>query len=267
MNCPHCDSKCTPKLKLKTRLGYLQFRCPDCSKQFNERTGTPYNYIEYPTEVVTLAVYLYYRFRNSLDNVVELMAMRGFDLSHQTIYNWAHRFGVEMAKQFRENRKGKSGAKWHVDPTYVRVEGRWCYLYRAIDKEGNLVDVYLSDVRDQSAAERVFMQAENTTGITPDQITTDKESALATAIDEVFGNGARHRTCKYLNNRLEAHHCQTKSRLSPMKGFKNIFSAVRFCTTFEEVRQFFRMPSPRSQGIGPNVSKIQKFFHIAMLVA
>nr|MCH9769771.1 IS6 family transposase [Gammaproteobacteria bacterium] len=70
MNCPHCDSKCTSKLKLKTRLGYLQFRCSDCSKQFNERTGTPYNYIEYPTEVVTLAVYLYYRFRNSLDNVV-----------------------------------------------------------------------------------------------------------------------------------------------------------------------------------------------------
>ncbi len=238
MNCPHCDSKRTSKLKLKTRLDYLQFRCCDCSKQYNERTGTPYNYIEYPTEVVTLAVYLYYRFRNSLGNVVELMAMRGFDLSHQTIYNWAHRFGVELAKEFRKFRHGKSGPKWHVDPTYIRVEGRWCYLYRAIDKEGNLVDVYLSDVRDQAAA-----------------------------IDEVFGNGSKHRTCKYLNNRLESHHCQTKSRLSPMKGFKNIFSALIFCTTFEEVHQFFRMPSPRSQGIGPNVSKIQKFFHIAMLVA
>ena len=75
MKCLHCDSKRTSLLKSQTNLGYQQYRCHRCHKQFNERTGTPYNYIEYPTEVVTLAVYLYYRFRNSLDDVVELMAL------------------------------------------------------------------------------------------------------------------------------------------------------------------------------------------------
>ena len=267
MDCPHCDSNCTSLLKSQMNLGYQQYRCNHCHKQFNERTNTPYNVIEYPTEMVTLTVYFYYRFRNSLDDVVELMALRNIHLSHQTVYNWVHRFGVSLVKQFRKNRHGKSGPKWHVDPTYIRVEGRWCYLYRAIDKAGNLVDVYLSDVRDQEAAAQFFLQAESTTGITPDQITTDKEPALESAIEDVFGNGTRHRSNKYLNNRLEAHHCKTKSRLSPMKGFKNIFSALRFCVTFEEIRQFFRMPSPRLQGRRFLASKIQEFFQIAAKIA
>ena len=147
----------------------------------------PIMYIEYPTEMVTLAVYFYYRFRNSLDDVVELMALRNIHLSHQAVYNWAHRFGVSLVKQFRKKIvMVDSGPKWHVDPTYIRVEGRWCYLSRAIDKAGNLVDVYLSDVRDQEAAAQFFLQAESTTGITPDQLTTDKEPALESAIEDVL---------------------------------------------------------------------------------
>ena len=267
MDCPHCQAKNTTKLSAKTALGYLQFRCHDCGSQFNERTGTPYNYIEYPTDVVVMAVYFYYRFKTSLDDVVELMAMRNIHLSYQTVYNWSHRFGVELAKQFRKNRSGKAGLKWHMDATYIRVEGRWCYLYRAIDKQGNLVDVYLSDKRDQTTAEDFFSQAEQTTGVTPDIITTDKEPALATAINEVFGNGAKHRSSKYLNNKMEANHCGTKSRINVMRGFKNIFSALRFCTVFEEVRQFFRMNSRRSQDRGVIASRIQSFFNAAKAIA
>jgi transposase-like protein len=96
-----------------------------------------------------LAVHYYYRFKVSLDDVVELMAMRGFHLSHQTVQNWVHRFGPELGMKLRKRRYKQAGDKWHVDATYLRVEGRWVYFYRAIDKEGNLIDVYLSDVRDQ----------------------------------------------------------------------------------------------------------------------
>ena len=85
-----------------------------------------------------LAVHYYYRFKVSLNDVVELMAIRGFSLSHQTIHNWVQTFGVELGLKLRCRRKGMSGKKWHVDATYIKVEGRWCYLYRAIDKEGNL---------------------------------------------------------------------------------------------------------------------------------
>ena len=94
------------------------------------------------------------------------------------IHNWVQTFGVELGLKLRSRRKGKAGEKWHVDATYLKIEGRWCYFYRAIDKDGNLVDVYLSDVRDQAAAEVFFEQAQNTTGITPEQITTDKESSI-----------------------------------------------------------------------------------------
>ena len=121
------------------------------------------------------------------------------------------------------------------------IEGRGCCLYRAIDKEGNLVDVYLSDVRDQKTAEAFFSQAAKTSGIYPDKITTDKEPALYGAIDNTFGDYTDHRDNKFMNNRLEQDHRGTKSRTNVMKGFKNIFNAVIFCTTFEEIRQLFRM--------------------------
>ena len=103
--------------------------------------------------------------------------------------------------------------------------------------------------------------------MTPDIITTDKEPALATAIDEVFGNGSEHRTSKYLNNRMEANHCSTKGRINMMRGFKDIFSALRFCTVFEEVRQFFRMDSRRSPDRGVIASRIQSFFNAAKAIA
>lgn len=239
MNCPHCQSQNTRELCHKTDLGYRQFYCRTCTKQYNERTGTTLNYIEHRTEVVMYAVHYYLRYKLSLDNVVEIMAMRGFSLSHQTVHNWVQEFGVELGIKCRSRRKGKCGKKWHVDSTYIKVEGHWCYLYRAIDKEGNLVDVYLSDVRDQAAAEAFFEQATKTTHIIPDQITTDKEPALYPAIKNIFDKNVKHRDNKYMNNLIEQDHRGIKSRYKVMKRFKNIFCALIFCTAFEEVRQFF----------------------------
>jgi len=241
MNCPHCQSNNPRKMDQTTALGYNQYRCRACTKQFNERSGTKLNFIEFPTEVVMMVVHYYYRFKVSLDDVVELMVMRGFHLSHQTVHNWVQTFGVELGLKCQVDRKGKAGKKWHINATYVKISGRWCYLYRAIDKEGNLVDVYLSDVRDQVAAEAFLKQAINTTEIIPTQITTDKEAALYPAIKNVFGNQTKHRDSKYMNNRLEQNHRGIKSRYRPMKGFKDSFCALVFCTVFEEIRQFFRM--------------------------
>jgi transposase-like protein len=241
MNCPHCLSAKTSEMNGATNLGYKQYRCQSCAKQYNERTGTKLNNIEYPTEVVIMAVHYYYRFKVSLDDVVELMAMRNISLSHQTVNNWAQTFGIELGLKLREHRKGKVGKKWHADATYICIKGHWYYLYRAIDKEGNLVDVYLSDVRDQTAAEAFFEQAKNTTGVIPEQITTDKEPALYPAIANLFGKSTKHRDVKYMNNRIEQNHRGIKSRYKVMKGFKDSWCAMIFCTAFEEIRQFFRM--------------------------
>ncbi len=93
------------------------------------------------------------------------MAIRGFHLRHQPVHNWIQHFGVELGLRLRAQRYKQAGEKWHVDCTYLKVEGRWCYFYRALDKEGNLVDVYLSDVRNQEAAEAFFKQAAKASGM------------------------------------------------------------------------------------------------------
>lgn len=241
MYCPHCQTKNFKNICKKNALGYKKYYCNNCCKQYNERTGTKLNFIEYPTEVVMLATYYYYRFKISLDDVVELMALRGIYLSHQTIHNWTQTFGIELGLKIRNKRRGKADRKWHIDSTYIKVEGRWCYFYRAIDKEGNLVDVYLSDERTQNAAEKFFEQSKNTIGFEPSQITTDKEKALYPAINNTFTNKTKHRDSKFMNNIIEQDHRGIKSRYKVMKCFKNIFAALTFCTAFEEIRQFFRM--------------------------
>lgn len=263
MNCPNCQDDNYLIFKTPTTLGYKQFRCRDCRTQYNERTGTPFNFIEFPTEVVMLAVHYYYRFKVSLDDVVELMAIRGLYLSHQTVHNWVQQFGTDLGLKLRERRKCKVGKKWHVDATYIRIAGNWCYLYRAIDKEGNLVDVYLSGVRDQAAAESFFKQAAQTAGVSPSQITTDKEPALRKAVKNIFSRKTKHRDSKYKNNKIEQDHRGIKSRYKVMKGFKNPFCALVFCTVFEEIRQLFSTKNKtRSIRRKTFPSKFQEFINL-----
>ncbi len=127
MNCSHCSSSNTARMKATTKLGYNQYRYQICKRQFNERTGTQLNHIEYPTEIVMLVIHYYYRFKVSLDDVVELMAMRHISLSHQSVHNWVQTFGIELGLKLRARRKGKCGipsgaqVKWHADATYLCI--------------------------------------------------------------------------------------------------------------------------------------------------
>ena len=105
MDCPHCQSKNTQKLNQKTLLSYKKYYCRGCRREYNERTGSKLNFIEYPTEVVMITVYYYYRFKVSLDDVVELMVTRGFHLSHQTVHNWVQIFGYDLGIKLRDCRK------------------------------------------------------------------------------------------------------------------------------------------------------------------
>jgi putative transposase len=124
----------------------------------------------------------------------------------------------------------------------------------------------LSDVRDEAAAKVFFEQAKNTTGIIPEQMTTDKEPALYPAIKNIFGDNIKHRDSRYMNNRIEQDHRGIKSRLRIRKGFKNIFSALKFCTSYEEIRQFFRARNEtRSERHGMIASKIQSFSKLAAM--
>lgn len=121
------------------------------------------------------------------------------------------------------------------------------YLYRAIDKAGNLVDVYLSESRDKKAAKQFFSQCAKTSGIIPNQITTDKEPGFADAIKSTFGPAVIHRNSQYLNNRMEANHRGVKSWYYPMKSFKDTWCAMTSCHVFEEIQPFFHHTLPLSQ--------------------
>jgi len=134
-----------------------------------------------------------------------------------------------------------------VDETYLKVDGRWCYVYRAIDGTGALVDVLFSERRDMRAAKAFFRSAKTVTGVTPDRVTTDGHDSYPRAIRTELGRGVRHRTSRYLNNRLEQDHRGLKGRYRPMRGFKCPRSAARFCRGHDELRNFLRPRSRRNQ--------------------
>jgi putative transposase len=149
----------------------------------------------------------------------------------------------------RKQRHGIVGDSWYVDETYIKVQGRWCYLYRAIDRDGHLIDVRLSNAPDLAAAEAFFRSAGTVTGVTPGRITTDGHDAYPRAIRHVFGDGVIHRTNRYLNNHLEQDHRGIKQRYRPMCGFKTFATAARFCSVFDEIRGFLRPQSHRNQSL------------------
>jgi putative transposase len=187
------------------------------------------------------------RYKLSLRDLAEMFPQRGIVFTHETVRNWEAQLAPVLTELLRRRRRGAVRASWYVDETYVRVQGQWQYLYRAIDRDGNLVDARLSETRDLTAAEAFFRSAWVVTGVTPDRITTDGHDAYPRAIRNVFGDQVAHRTNRYLNNGLEQDHRGIKQRYRPMGGFKHPTTAARFCLVFDEVWAFLRPHSHRNQ--------------------
>ena len=141
MACPHCLSKSVSKRKFRTSLGYRTFNCGDCNKRFNERSGTLFNDLQFPNDIVLQAVFWRLRYKLGFRDVAELLAQRGFVVSYETIRVWEFRFAPLVSENLRAKRRGITGQSWYLDETYIKVSGRWRYLYRAIDREGNLLDL------------------------------------------------------------------------------------------------------------------------------
>jgi putative transposase len=247
MKCPYCQSQHLQNRKRSTDLGYLMFRCSDCGRKSNERTGTPFNFLEFPTDIVFEILLCRLRYKLSLRNLAEMFLLRGFQFTHEAVRDWEARFAPLLAEHLRRRRKGKVGSRWYADETYIKVKGKWCYLYRAIDGAGNLVDSLLSATRDMAAAQRFFRSALSIIEKDPAQITTDGHASYPRAIDEVLGSKVKHRCSAYKNRRIEQDHRGIKQRYYPMLGFGSLPCARRFCRAFEEVRQYFRPRRKRNQ--------------------
>jgi transposase-like protein len=187
------------------------------------------------------------RYKLSLRDLAEMFLTRGFEFTHEAIRDWEAWFAPVIAERLRAKRRGRVGMSWYADETYVKVHGRWCYLYRAIDRDGNLIDSLLSQTRDLEAAKRFFAQALAVVGLPPERVTTDGHDAYPRAIHETLGSTVLHRCNSYLNSRLEQDHRGIKQRYYPMQGFGSVESASRFCQAFEEVRQWFRVRKQMKQ--------------------
>jgi transposase-like protein len=181
----------------------------------------------------------------SYRELAEMMSERGVNLNPSTIFRWVQRYAPEIEKRIRPYRGPRSGS-WRVDETYVRVGGKWKYLFRAIDKHGRLIAFRLSDRRNTNAAYRFLRKAiKAMSQYLPSSITTDKLASYPKAIlrlqnEGLLSNDVVHRTSKYLNNILEADHGALKRVIRPTRGFQSMKTAAATLTGFEIMRMIRR---------------------------
>jgi hypothetical protein len=128
MRCVGCGSAAVSERAERTVQGYRRFRCRDCGKQFNERTGTILNRTQYPSDVIALVVLWRLRYKLALRDLPEMFAQRGMVFSHEAVRDWEAKLTPALADDLRRRRRGKAGCSWYVDETYLKVEGRWCYF-------------------------------------------------------------------------------------------------------------------------------------------
>ena len=168
--------------------------------------------------MIVLAVRWYLRYGLSYRDVEELLAERGIEVDHVTVYRWVQRFTPLLVDAARPCRHAV-GDRWFVDETYVKVAGRWRYVYRAVDQYGQVIDVYVSARRDTAGRAAVLRHGASRAHGEPAEVVTDRAPALRAVIDELVP-GAFHNTEQYANNRIECDHGRLKARLRPMRGLK-----------------------------------------------
>src|SRR5918995_2558196 len=255
MRCICCGSAAVTERPERTARGYRRFRCRVCGKQFNERSGGQLNRTQYPSDVIALVVLWRLRYRLTLRDLAEMFLVRGLVFSHEAVREWEAKLAPVLAGELRRRRHGRGGTRsrhWHVDETYLKVRGRWAYLYRAVDRDGNLVDTMLSERRDMAAAQAFFRSARAATGIVPDRVTTDGHVSYPRAIRTTLGRRVGHRTSAYKNNGLEQDHRGVKGRTRCMRGFKSFVSAERFCRSYDELCDFLRLRKHHNQHVPAN---------------
>ena len=195
--------------------------------------------------LILCAVRWYLRYSLSLRDVEELLGERGLEADHTTVWRWVQRYSPELEQRLRRHLK-PTNKSWRVDETYVRVKGRWCYLYRAIDSAGATIDFLLSAFRDADAAKRLFRQASShPSHPQPRVINTDLALIYGSAIPDIKKDGilrrrCRHRPVPYLNNILEQDHRAIKRRVNAKQGFREFRAAQRTLQGYEAMNMMHK---------------------------
>jgi putative transposase len=196
-----------------------------------------YSGYRYPAELISYAVWLYFRFPLSLRMVEEMLAARGISVTYETIRQWGLKFGREFANRIRR-RASRRGDKWHLDEVVITIAGEKHWLWRAVDQEGFVLDVLVQSRRDKKAAKRLFRKLLKKQGRAPRVLITDKLKSYAAAKREIMP-GVEHRQHKGLNNRAENSHQPTRRRERIMKRFKSPRQVQRFLSTHDQIANVF----------------------------
>lgn len=193
----------------------------------------------FPAEVISFAVYLYFRFPLSLRMVEEMLALRGVTVSHETVRQWSLKFGREIATRIRKRRLAR-GDKWHLDEVVLSIAGKKHYLWRAVDQDGFVLDVLVQSRRDKKAAKRLLRKLLKKHGHGPRVMITDKLKSYAAARKDLKLR-CEHRQHKGLNNRAENSHQPTRRRERQMKRFKSPRQVQRFFSIHDPINNLVHL--------------------------
>jgi putative transposase len=192
---------------------------------------------QFPPEVIRHATWLYLRFTLSYRDVEELLAERGLEVSYETVRRWVIKFGPAFARNLRRLRPRPVDI-WHLDEMVVSIQGRRMYLWRAVDSEGEILDVLVQPRRDKTAALKLMRKLLKRQGYAPRVLVTDKLPSYGCARREL-GLSARHEQDLRKNNRAENSHQVVRRRERKMQGFRSAGSAQRFLSTHSAVHNTF----------------------------
>ena len=219
--------------------------------------------MRFPKEIILVCIRWYAAYALSYRNLDEMMQERGVVVDHSSVNRWAIRFLPLLEKIFRKLYKRPVGSSWRMDETYIKVNGEWKYLYRAVDKEGNTIDFLLRAKRDKAAAMRFFKKAMRQSG-DPEKVTMDKSGANKAAMDEI--NKGRETTIevrqiKYLKNIVEQDHRAVKRITKPMLGFKSFRAASNVLAGIELMHMIRKDQMFVAEGV--ELSFAEQFYALA----
>src|SRR6266404_5103396 len=233
-------------------------------KTLNPAVGRVLKRLHYPLDVILMCVRWYVAYGLSVRNLEEMMAERGIEVDHSTVHRWAIKLLPILEKAFRR-RKRPVGKSWRVDETYIKIKGKWKYLYRAVDKAGHTVDFLLRAHRDKAAAQCYFEKSIDQNG-EPETVTIDKSGANLAALEAL--NAGRDtpikiRQNKYLNNIVEQDHRAIKRRTRPMLGFKTFRCARILLAGIEIMHMIAKGQMKCARATSPSAA--DQFYSLAMM--
>ncbi len=198
-----------------------------------------YHGYRFPPEIISHAVWLYYRFCLSFRDVEDLLAERGVIVSYETVRQWSRKFGAQYARRLKR-REGRLGDTWHLDELFVKIQGELQYLWRAVDQDGDVIDILVQSRRNRRAAERFFRKLLKGQGSEPWRLVTDKLRSYGAAHRTIMPSVV-HDTSQYANNRAEVSHQPTRQRERQMRRFKSAGQAQRFLSVHGVIQNLFRV--------------------------